>query len=185
MKLLLILALIWSFTNNAIAANGSGNVSNIANTSAFGASVASSAASIPQGIGGGLFHLVFGTASSSTADYYYPLLKDGTAYRASATKSTYCFNFVSQSSTQYGQLQIAYSTTNSIAVGGASSWTGVVWQGGQSTASGAQPFQTSVGGAYTFNSHPGVFIFPANAYAGVQVHIGAASYSLHMDCFEQ
>lgn len=184
MKNLLILALIGFFTNNAIAANGSGNVSNAANTSSYGATAATSTASVPVGIGNGLFSL-FLSYSSASSDYFYPFVKNGTIYQVPSGKSAYCFNITAQDSTTAGTWQLVYNSSAASITGTASgSYAGVTYQSGVSTSS-SMAYQQQVS-AYNMQSYPGFFVFPANQYPGAQVHHATTqAWIIHMDCFEQ
>ena len=168
MKLLLILALL--VPTFGFAANGSGNVSSVAQLG--GISMATS--QIPTGglllpdasIGaaGGYFMLAAGAKNNTarTADNFYPFYKNGVAYQVTAGKTAYCSQLVAIDDTGNSRIQLV-SGTASIAWD-AATVTGAVYEGGFTTGY----VHASGNGAWIPSVNQILYAFGASTFPGVQ-----------------
>lgn len=174
MKLLSLLLLLISPA--AFAGNGSGNVSNVAGVGAISSpSAPSTYFAIPSG--SQVFSLYFGDwAANAVSGDYYPLFKDGTAYRVTSGKTAICFDIVAFAGAA-AQFQLV-SDTAAISVAQAGALTSGKYQAGAATK-----YIDNVISANTMTLIPGTFQFGSLTYAGFQIGT-AAGFTLRMNCYE-
>jgi hypothetical protein len=180
-RFLVIVAMFFSV--NAFSATPSGvpvigpGASTIAGSSSF------ISLSNPAGGSGtyAVFSLDVGDMSTAfTAGKFYPFFKSGVAYSVPSGKKTVCFDLTSASVTTLNYFAIFYATA-SFAYNAASVTGEVNYCGG--AAKLCKPTSAT---AYSYTTHPGVFIFDNTGSTGVfpGVEGNAAAFSIHMNCYE-
>lgn len=118
-------------------------------------------------------------ASGTTASNFFPLYKNGTAYRVPNAVTAYCFNIRSSGETGGTRWQIV-SDTSAITYNQSTALAAGLFQGGAS----AQYVMRNGATANVPQANPGVFTIAQNRYMAIQVGF-SANYEVSMDCYEQ